>query len=44
MCGLLEGPLRTQWELHNAVEVMDTTATYLFEHVVGLAALDMVQR
>ena len=43
MCGLLEGPLRDQWELHHTVKVTDTPATYSFGHVVGLAALDMVQ-
>ena len=43
MCGLLEGPLRDQWELHHTVKVTDTPATYFFGHVVGLAALDMVQ-
>ena len=43
MCGLLEGPLRDQWELHHAVKVTDTPATHPFGHVVGLAALDMVQ-
>ena len=43
MCGLLEGPLRDQWELHHTVKVTDTPATYSFWHVVGFAALDMVQ-
>ena len=44
MCGLLlEGPLRDQWDPHHTVKVMDTPATYSFGHVVGLAALDMVQ-
>ena len=43
MCGLLEGPLRDQWELHHTVKVTDTPATYSLGHVVGLAALDMVQ-
>ena len=43
VCGLLEGPLRDQWELHHTVKVTDTPATYSFGHVVGLAALDMVQ-
>ena len=43
MCGLLEGPLRDQWELHHTVKVTDTPATYSFGHVVVLAALDMVQ-
>ena len=43
MCGLLEGPLHDQWELHHTVKVTDTPATCSFERVVGLAALDMVQ-
>ncbi len=43
MCGLLEGPLRDQWELHHTVKVTGTPATHPFGHVVGLAALDMVQ-
>ena len=43
MCGLLEGPPRDQWELHHIVKVTSTPATYSFGHVVGLAALDMVQ-
>ncbi len=43
VCGLLEGPLRDQWELHHTVKVTDTPATHPFGHVVGLAALDMVQ-
>ena len=43
MCGLLEGPLRDQWELHHTVKVTDTPATCSSGHVVGLAALDMVQ-
>ena len=43
VCGLLEGPVRDQWELHHTVKVTDTPATYPFGHVVGLAALDMVQ-
>ena len=43
MCGLLEGPLRDQWELHHTVKVTNTPATYSFGHVVGFAALDMVQ-
>ena len=43
MYGLLEGPLRDQWELHHTLKVTDTPATYSFRHVVGLAALDMVQ-
>ena len=43
MCGLLEGLLRDQWELHHTAKVTDTPATYSFGHVVGLAALDMVQ-
>ena len=43
VCGLLEGPLRDQWELHHTVQITDTPAAYSFGHVVGLAALDMVQ-
>ena len=27
MCGLLEGPLRDQWELHHTVKVTGTPAT-----------------
>ena len=30
MRGLLEGPLRDQWELHHTVKVKDTPATYPF--------------
>ena len=36
VCGLLEGPLRDQWELHHTVKVTDTPGTYSFGHVVGL--------
>ena len=43
MCGLLEGPLRDQWELHHTVKLTDTPATYSIGHVVGLAAFDMMQ-
>ncbi len=43
MCGLLEGLLRDQWELHHTVKVAGTPVTHPFGNVVGLAALDMVQ-
>ncbi len=44
MCGLLEGPLRDQWELLlHTVKVTDTPATYPFRHVNSLAALGMLQ-
>ena len=33
VCGLLEGPLRDQWELHHTVNVTDAPATYSFGHV-----------
>ena len=43
-CGLPEGPLRDQWRLHHTLQVTDTpAAAYPFGHVVGLAALDLVQ-
>ena len=30
VCGLSEGPLRDQWELHHTVQVTDTPAAYPF--------------
>ena len=46
MCGLLEGPLRDQWELHHTTPLRSQIPLPHIPsgmHVVGLAAFDMVQ-